>query len=132
MQYVMVYHDPLSPTDPKAFTVDPADCNIWTNDNLITWKILDEKWIWEVIVFQADWIVDGGKQPEIDSKDPTMCKVKGPKALPKGARPQAYAYTMAIRLRDADPEDRTASVRVGRRQSGDVVIDPDVWNQPQP
>jgi len=133
MQYVMVYRDPLAPTDPTAFTVDPADCNIWRNDNQVTWKILDPAWVWVVMVFEADWIVDGGEQPVIDPNDPTMCSIsRGPDPLPNGARPKAYAYTMAIRPRDADPTDRTVVVRVGRRRDGDLVIDPDVWNQPQP
>ena len=117
MQYVMVYRDPLVINDPTAFVVDPGDCNIWTNDNEVTFKILEAGWVWDVVVFQADWIGDGGQQPEIDADDETLCTT-------------GYTYTLAIKPKGA--ARGAASVRIGRKKNGPVVIDPDVWNQPQP
>jgi len=128
MQYVMVYRDPLV-NDPTAFIVDPGDCNIWTNDNEVTFKILVTGWVWDVVVFQADWIVAGGQQPTIDPDDETLCTVIGPPAN-NGPAATGYTYTLAIRPEGA-PRG-AASVRVGRKKGGPVVIDPDVWNQPQP
>lgn len=124
MQNVSVYRDPLAPEDPTAFSVSPADCSIWRNDNEITWRLLDPAYEWVTIVFDAEWVMDGGTQPE--QVDARTFKASGPPPN-MTTRPVAYRYTMAIRRTDTGE-----TIRIGRRSTGGVAIDPDVWNQPQP
>jgi len=127
MQNVTLYRDPLAPDDPTAFVTDPSSASVWTNDQDVTWTLISAEYEFLTVVFDASWVAAGASQPVVNGN---TAVVTGPGA--NAGPPVSYTYTMALKLKQLTGDRTVDFIRVGARRSGDIVIDPDVWNQPQP
>jgi hypothetical protein len=134
MQNAFVIHDPLAPDDPCSWIAMPFVVNIWTNDQNLKWKIIDPsgKVTWADPPFdfsQSDWVKDGGTLP-VREENPKPGAQPFYVATGPGARdvsPKKYNYAIFVNV----PDCAHNPVRVGRSQD-EQLVDPDVWNQPQP
>lgn len=131
-QNVFVVQSPLN----NDIVADPYNINIWTNDQWIVWKILAPDTVWSLvqippIVFDEKWVEAGGGVPEevIEPGGTVLWRVKGPGALITGANEFTYSYTFYVNKGGNE-------IRGGRHRPSDemeeIIVDPDVSNQPQP
>lgn len=133
MQHVFIIHDPLAPDDPCEWIATPFTVGIWTNDQEIQWKIVDPTgqvtWADKPFDFShSEWEQDGGTLPEPEDNPkggPPFFFATGPG--PREVSPKRYSYSIFINV----PDCPRSPVRVGS-SADDQVVDPDVWNQPQP
>jgi hypothetical protein len=128
-QVVSIIRDPFS-TDPSQFIPSPYALNIWTNDQSIVWQLLVDGWHVSAILFDQKWFDAGGGWPTPQA-DGTW-HAEGPGPLDPDQPSTGYAYTILVHANDSNDSSIIQSVRVGRQRADGVVVDPDVWNQPQP
>jgi hypothetical protein len=129
-QNAFIMRDPLAPDDPCAWLVSPPVVNIYTNDQVIVWKLMAGSGSgidWDSsknppIVFDTDW---KGSTPEPipGSGTPTLYTATGPGAA-SPADASSYTYQIWISVPGC------GTIQVGK--TSQMMIDPDVWNQPQP
>jgi hypothetical protein len=131
-QNVFIIQSPLN----NDIVADPYNINLWTNDQKITWKILAPDTVWSLIqippiVFNEDWINAGGRTPEqeIGPGGEVLWTVQGPGPLITGANEFTYSYTFYVNKGGNE-------IHGGRHRqsetSEEIIVDPDVSNQPQP
>jgi len=130
-QFVFILKYPLN-NDPVA---EPFDVNIFRTDQVIVWKNIVPDTQWSTrrpipIVFDQAWFDAGGTTPT---------QLEGPDGAPlwtatgPGPSPLAITYVYEVYL---EPINGGEEIHVTRRRklpTGDeILVDPDVWNQPQP
>jgi hypothetical protein len=130
-QFVFVIRYPLN-NDPAA---EPYDVNLYTTDQEIVWKNLIPNTQWSTkrpvpIVFDQAWFTAGGKLPTA---------LTGPDGAPlwtaigPGAVTTALSYTYEIYLEPSGGGDEFRVTKKRALATGEqILVDPDVWNQPQP
>ena len=131
-QNVFIVQSPLN----NDIVADPYNINLWTNDQTIYWKILAPDTVWSLvqippIVFDEKWVEAGGGVPEqeIEPGGAVLWKVQGPGPLITGANEFTYSYTFYVNKSGNE-------IRGGRHRpttgTEEIIVDPDVSNQPQP
>ncbi len=132
-QNVFIVQSPLN----NDIVADPYNINLWTNDQTIVWKILAPDTIWSEIqvppiVFDEKWIEAGGGTPEpmIDPGGAMLWTVQGPGPLIGGTAEFTYSYTFYVNK--GGLEIHGGRHRPPTAEMEEIIVDPDVSNQPQP
>jgi hypothetical protein len=129
-QFVFIIKYPLN-NDPVA---EPYDVNLYTTDQVIVWKNLipDTEWSTQrpvPIVFNEAWFAAGGSVPT-----PLTAPDGAPLWTATGPGPvtSAVSYTYEVYLQVIGSTDEIRIYKRGVQVTGQIPVDPDVWNQPQP
>lgn len=127
-QNIFIISYPLN----NELVAQPYGANLYTNDQTIVWKILVDGVGWSPsqpggpIQFGPGWTgsIPAPIGPPPVGLDQRLYMAQGPGP----ANGDAQSFTYKIYLTDGvrDP------ILVRRVTADDIVVDPDIWNQPQP